>query len=211
MMVIDHGAIEASSPPAANSDVLLTPDFRILIGGPGAADVKVRLGQHGDTCVDNAGVNAPYVLVTSVFDGSIYRVQPGQRVMFQHGSIVRSGGSGEGTLRLSGPRSSQQQRISRGAECGSRTAGAGRTSRCSSSGHANRSDGHVRSQNGAPPPDTDTITSTSKTSSPHVQVAAKKPPKRQRRQKARLHDAHGPLLPPAVYGASRLLIFRLLP
>jgi len=32
-------------------------------------------------------VNAPYVLVTSVFDGAIYRVQPGQRVMFQHGSI----------------------------------------------------------------------------------------------------------------------------
>ena len=87
MMVIDHGAIEASFATGRNSDVLLTPDFRILIGGPGAADVKVRLGQHGDTCVDNAGVNAPYVLVTSVFDGSIYRVQPGQRVMFQHGSV----------------------------------------------------------------------------------------------------------------------------
>ena len=87
MMVMDHGAMEASFATGRNSDVLLTPDFRILIGGPGAADVKVRLGQRGDTCVDNAGVNAPYVLVTSVFDGGIYRVQPGQRVMFQHGSI----------------------------------------------------------------------------------------------------------------------------
>ena len=36
-------------PPGSNSDILLTPDFRILIGGPGAADVKVRLGEHGDT------------------------------------------------------------------------------------------------------------------------------------------------------------------
>jgi hypothetical protein len=88
MMVLDHGALEASFATGRNSDVLLTPDFRILIGGPGAADVKVRLGQHGDTCVDNAGVNAPYVLVTSVFDGGIYRVQSGQRVMFQHGSIT---------------------------------------------------------------------------------------------------------------------------
>ncbi len=87
MMVLDHGALEASFATGRNSDVLLTPDFRILIGGPGAADVKVRLGQHGDTCVDNAGVNAPYVLVTSVFDGGIYRVQSGQRVMFQHGSV----------------------------------------------------------------------------------------------------------------------------
>src|SRR5579859_4784710 len=87
MMVLDHGAVEASFATGRNSDVLLTPDFRILIGGPGAADVKVRLGQHGDTCVDNAGVNAPYVLVTGVFDGGIYRVQAGQRVMFQHGSV----------------------------------------------------------------------------------------------------------------------------
>lgn len=87
MMVMDHGAVEASFATGRNSDVLMTPDFKILIGGPGAADVKVRLAQHGDTCVDNAGVKAPYVLVTSVFDGGVYRVQPGQRVMFQHGSL----------------------------------------------------------------------------------------------------------------------------
>jgi hypothetical protein len=37
--------------------------------------------------VDNAGANAPYVLVTSIFDGGDYRVQPGQHVMFQHGSL----------------------------------------------------------------------------------------------------------------------------
>jgi hypothetical protein len=109
LMAMDHGALEisfaASLAAARNSDILLTPDFRILIAGPGAAEVKVRLGQQGDTCVDNAGVpsdaqraptssmgwnagiNAPYVLVSSVFDGGAYRVQSGQRVMFQHGSL----------------------------------------------------------------------------------------------------------------------------
>ena len=87
MMAFDHGAVEASFATGRNSDILLTPEFRILIGGPGAAEVKVRLGQHGDTCVDNAGVKAPYVLVTSVFEGGDYHVQAGQRVMFQHGSV----------------------------------------------------------------------------------------------------------------------------
>jgi hypothetical protein len=87
LMALDQGAVEASFATGRNSDILLTPDFRILIGGPGAVEVKVRLGQHGDTCVDNAGINAPYVLVSSVFDGGAYRVQPGQRVMFQHGSL----------------------------------------------------------------------------------------------------------------------------
>jgi hypothetical protein len=88
MMALDHGAVETSFATGRNSDVVLTPDFRILIGGPGAAEVKVRLGEHGDTCVDNPGVNAPYVVVSSVFEGGAYRVQPGQRVMFQHGSLT---------------------------------------------------------------------------------------------------------------------------
>jgi len=91
LIAMDHGALEMSfattQAPVKNADILMTPDFRILIDGPGAAEVKVRLGEHGDTCVDNAGADAPYVLVSSVFDGGAYRVQPGQRVMFQHGSL----------------------------------------------------------------------------------------------------------------------------
>lgn len=91
LLAMDHGAVEMSFAPrpgeAANADVLMTPDFRILISGPGASDVKVRLGREGDTCVDNSGKDAPYVVVTSLFDSGLYRVQPGQRVMFQHGSL----------------------------------------------------------------------------------------------------------------------------
>jgi hypothetical protein len=44
MIAMERGAIEASFATGRNSDVLLTPDFRILIGSPGAAEVKVRLG-----------------------------------------------------------------------------------------------------------------------------------------------------------------------
>ena len=87
LMAIDHGAIETSYATGQSADVILTPQFRILIGGPGASELKVRLGDGGDTCVDNAGVNAPYVVVSSLFEDALYRVQPGQRVMFQHGSL----------------------------------------------------------------------------------------------------------------------------
>jgi hypothetical protein len=102
LMALDRGALEisfATNPSAGrNADILLTPDFRILIGAPGAAEVKIRLGRHGDTCVDNSlasgdrssslgPVNAPYVLVTSLFGDGDYRVQSGQRVMFEHGSL----------------------------------------------------------------------------------------------------------------------------
>ena len=87
MMALDHGAIEADLATGRNSDMVLTPDFRILISGPGTANLKMRLGSKGDTCVDNAGASAPYVLVTSLFGDGMYRVQPGQRVMFEHGSV----------------------------------------------------------------------------------------------------------------------------
>ena len=87
MMALDHGAVEMSFATTHNTDILLTPDFRITMGSPGAAEVNVRLGQNGDTCVDNAAKDAPYVSVSSVFEGGDYRVQPGQRVMFQHGSL----------------------------------------------------------------------------------------------------------------------------
>jgi len=87
MIALDRGAVEASYTPGKYSDVLLTPDLRILISGPGQADLKIRTNQKGDTCVDNHGANAPYVTVTSQFEGGLYRVQPNQRVMFEHGSL----------------------------------------------------------------------------------------------------------------------------
>ena len=93
LMALDRGALElslANASASRNSDVLLTPDFRILISGPGAAEVKVRLGEKGDTCIDNAGVRAPYVLVTSLFEGGAYRVQAGEKIVFQHGSLHES-------------------------------------------------------------------------------------------------------------------------
>jgi hypothetical protein len=87
MIALDRGAIEASYAPGKYSDVLLTPDLRILVSGPGQADLKIRTNQKGDTCIDNHGANAPYVTVTSQFEGGLYRVQPNQRVMFEHGSL----------------------------------------------------------------------------------------------------------------------------
>jgi hypothetical protein len=87
MISLDRGALEASYKTGSYSDVLLTPDLRILVSGPGEADLKMRVNQKGDTCIDNHGDNAPYVTVTSQFEGGIYRVKPNQRVLFEHGSL----------------------------------------------------------------------------------------------------------------------------
>ena len=88
MMALDRGALEANYTVGTYSDVLLTPDLRILISGPGQADLRIRVNPQGDTCVDNHGANAPYVTVSSQLEGGAYRVMPDQRVSFQHGSLL---------------------------------------------------------------------------------------------------------------------------
>ena len=87
MLGLDRGAVEAQYETSKYSDVLLTPDLRILISGPGTADLSIRVSRQGDTCIDNRGPNAPYITVTSQLEGGLYRVQPGQHVSFQHGSL----------------------------------------------------------------------------------------------------------------------------
>ncbi len=87
MVALDHGAMEAHYKVGGNSDVVLTPDLRILLSGPGQADVRIRLNDHGDTCVANRGDNAPYVTVSEQMGPGVYRVMPNQRVMFEQGSV----------------------------------------------------------------------------------------------------------------------------
>lgn len=87
LIALDHGAIEALYSLAKNSDVVMTPDLRILLSGPGEADVRIRVNQQGDTCVSNRGHDTPYVTVSEQIGTGVYRVQAGQRVMFEHGSV----------------------------------------------------------------------------------------------------------------------------
>jgi hypothetical protein len=87
MMALDRGAIEANYSVGKYSDVLLTPDLRILISGPGQAQLSIRINAQGDTCIDNHGANAPYVTVSSQLEGGAYRILPDQRVSFEHGSL----------------------------------------------------------------------------------------------------------------------------
>jgi hypothetical protein len=89
MLALDHGAIEEHGKPGKYSDVILTPDLRILVSGPGKANLSLRVGVNGDTCIDNHGSHAPYVTVTNLFTGGVYRVQPNQRVLIESGDTSR--------------------------------------------------------------------------------------------------------------------------
>lgn len=86
MLSLDRGAIELKMAATA-SDVIMTPDLRFGIAGPGPLDLRLGVTKNGDTCVDNRGGNAPVLNISDTFGESSYNLRPGQHVLFEHGDL----------------------------------------------------------------------------------------------------------------------------
>ncbi|AFL86585.1 hypothetical protein Terro_0236 [Terriglobus roseus DSM 18391] len=86
MLALDRGAVEIHM-AAEKTDSILTPDLRFELSGAAALDLRIRVVPSGDTCVENVGKEAPVLHVTETFGDATYFVRPGQRVLFEHGSL----------------------------------------------------------------------------------------------------------------------------
>jgi hypothetical protein len=47
----------------------------------------MRIARNGDTCVENRGAAAPTLAVSDPFGEALYELEPGQHVLFEHGSL----------------------------------------------------------------------------------------------------------------------------
>lgn len=83
---LDRGAIEIQA-HATPTDAIMTPDLRLTVQDAGPLDLRLRVADNGDTCVNNRGTAAPMLTVTDSFGDSTYQVQPGQHVLFEQGSL----------------------------------------------------------------------------------------------------------------------------
>ncbi len=86
MMAVDRGAVEIHT-SAEKTDAILTPDLRFELSDAAPLDLRIRVVPNGDTCVDNSGKDAPMLHVTETFGDATYFIRPGQRVLFEHGSL----------------------------------------------------------------------------------------------------------------------------
>ena len=86
MLALDRGAIEVQMAATPN-DVVLTPDLRFAMRSDGPLDLRIRVTKNGDTCVENRGAKAPALSVADQFGEATYELQPGQHVLFEHGSL----------------------------------------------------------------------------------------------------------------------------
>jgi hypothetical protein len=86
MFAMSAGSLEAEYNLPFISDVVLTPDFRILISGPAAVDVSISASPKGDACVRSRGDDS-YVVVSELMGDDFYHVKPDEQVVFHAGHV----------------------------------------------------------------------------------------------------------------------------
>jgi hypothetical protein len=87
MFSMDTGNIEMDYPIGAASDNLLTPDFRLLLPGPGHLHIAVRVSPKGDTCVQSLPNNSSAIVISEGMGDASYQVKANEAVIFNGGRI----------------------------------------------------------------------------------------------------------------------------
>jgi hypothetical protein len=87
MLSMNTGNVEMDYPIGSASDNLLTPDFRLLLPGPGRLHLAVRVSANGDTCVQSLAANSSAVIVSEGMGDESYQVKPNEAVNFKAGHI----------------------------------------------------------------------------------------------------------------------------
>ena len=86
MFAMSAGSLEADYSIPFLADVVLTPDYRILISGPADVSVSISADKNGDACVHSRGDNS-YVVVSELMGDDFYHVKPDERVVFHAGHV----------------------------------------------------------------------------------------------------------------------------
>ena len=87
LLGISTGAIETDYMSQESVDSVLTPDFRVVLPGPGQFNMAISADSHGNTCIGSMPGTTSSAIVAELLGSGSYEVKPGQQVLFRQGRI----------------------------------------------------------------------------------------------------------------------------
>ena len=87
LIALNSGTLETHYTQPATSDTIMTPDFRILLTGPGAFHFAVGALPQGGLCVKSLAGNASSLIVNEQFGDGAHQVKPGEQITFRNGKV----------------------------------------------------------------------------------------------------------------------------
>lgn len=81
------GAVEMHYALTSSADSVMTPDFRILLPGPGEFHFAFSADARGDACIRSLSSNTASVIVSELMGDGTYQVRPNEEVYFHDGRV----------------------------------------------------------------------------------------------------------------------------